>query len=101
MYLQGIIIGLASFLIIGIFHPIVIKCEYYFGKKIWPFFLIFGILFILMSIFINIQILSAIIAVIGFSCIWSIHEIFEQEQRVKKGWFPKRPDKTAGPKILK
>ncbi|NLO97651.1 MAG: DUF4491 family protein [Peptococcaceae bacterium] len=26
------------FLIIGLFHPIVIKSEYYVWKKIWPFF---------------------------------------------------------------
>lgn len=91
MNLYGIIIGLAAFLIIGVFHPIVIKSEYYLGKRIWPLFLIFGTLFIVMSIFIKNQVLSAIIAVTGFSCLWSIHEIFEQEQRVKKGWFPKNP----------
>ena len=28
---SGILIGLASFLLIGLFHPIVIKCEYYFS----------------------------------------------------------------------
>lgn len=33
---QGIIIGGMAFLIIGIFHPIVIKGEYYFSKKIRP-----------------------------------------------------------------
>lgn len=93
MYLQGIIIGLASFLIIGMFHPIVIKCEYYFGKKVWPVFLVFGIAFILISTFISMQILSAIVGVTGFSCLWSIHEILEQEQRVKKGWFPSNPKK--------
>ena len=30
---QGIIIGISAFLIIGIFHPIVVKGEYYFSKK--------------------------------------------------------------------
>lgn len=29
----GVIIGLATFLIIGLFHPIVIKAEYHFGKQ--------------------------------------------------------------------
>ena len=28
----GILIGLATFLIIGLFHPLVIKGEYYFGN---------------------------------------------------------------------
>ena len=29
----GILIGLATFLIIGLFHPLVIKGEYYFGTR--------------------------------------------------------------------
>lgn len=93
MNFQGIIIGLAAFIIIGLFHPIVIKGEYYLGKKIWPCFLIVGLLLIILSLYINTQILSSIIGVTGFSCLWSIHEIFEQEQRVKKGWFPKNDNK--------
>ena len=45
MQFNGLIIGVSVFLIIGIFHPIVIKAEYYFTKKIWPAFLIMGIIF--------------------------------------------------------
>lgn len=93
MYFQGVILGMVSFLIIGLFHPVVIKSEYYFGKRIWPIFLIGGLLFIVLSLFTKNNILSAIIGITGFSCLWSIHEIFEQEQRVKKGWFPKKPKK--------
>lgn len=91
---QGIIIGLAAFFIIGIFHPIVIKGEYYFGKKIWPAFLIAGIIFLILSVAIKGTVLSAIVGVIGFSSFWSIQEIFEQEERVKKGWFPKNPNRS-------
>lgn len=87
----GIVIGLIAFFIIGIFHPIVIKTEYYFGKKVWPVFLVVGIFCLLISIFINDKIISAIIGVLGFSSIWSIHELIEQEERVNKGWFPKNP----------
>jgi hypothetical protein len=87
----GIVIGLVSFLIIGIFHPIVIKGEYHFSKKIWPLFLISGVVFLgLAYVFNNNQLLSAILGITGFSCLWSIHEIIEQEERVKKGWFPKK-----------
>jgi len=32
-YFTGIIIAVSTFLIIGIFHPIVIKVEYYIFKK--------------------------------------------------------------------
>lgn len=91
MNFLGILIGLVAFLIIGIFHPIVIKTEYYFGKKVWPVFLIVGIICLLLSIFINDKIVSAIIGILGFSSLWSIHELIEQEERVNKGWFPKNP----------
>ena len=33
MYFNGIIIAVLTFLMIGVFHPIVIKCEYYFTCK--------------------------------------------------------------------
>ncbi len=36
---DALLLGAASFLIIGLFHPLVIKGEYYFGKGIWPWFL--------------------------------------------------------------
>lgn len=93
MNFEGIIIGIASFLIIGVFHPIVIKSEYYFTKKIWPLFLVLGIIFIIISVFIKSIVLSAIVGVTGFACLWSIHEIIEQEKRVSKGWFPGNPKK--------
>ena len=32
---------------------------------------------------------GALLGIVAFSCFWSIRELFEQEQRVKKGWFPK------------
>lgn len=93
MSFQGVIIGAMAFIIIGVFHPIVIKGEYYFGKKIWPLFVVAGVVLIGASLFITNNMLSAIVSVIGFSCLWSIHEIFEQEKRVKKGWFPSNPNR--------
>lgn len=92
MNIDGIIIGLISFLIIGIFHPIVIKGEYYFSKKIWPVFLIAGIIFLIISLYIENTILTATLGVTGFSCLWSIKELVEQEERVRKGWYPKNPN---------
>lgn len=91
MYTTGIIIGLFSFIIIGVFHPIVIKGEYYFTEKIWPIFLISGLVFLALSLFMESIIPSATLAILGFTCLWSIKEIKEQTVRVKKGWFPKNP----------
>ncbi len=91
--LSGLLIGIATFLIIGIFHPIVIKAEYFFGKKIWWVFLVVGLLSILASILVKNMILSIMLGVFAFSSLWSIGEIFEQEERVRKGWFPKNPNR--------
>ena len=91
MNLTGIIIGLATFLIIGVFHPIVIKAEYYFGTKCWWVFMLAGIIFGAISLIVNNLILSTILGVIAFSSFWSILELKEQKERVRKGWFPQGP----------
>lgn len=89
----GLVVGLATFFIIGMFHPIVIKAEYYFGKKCWWFFLLAGIVFAVFSLLVDNYVGSTILGVISFSCFWSILELFEQEKRVSKGWFPANPKK--------
>jgi uncharacterized membrane protein YuzA (DUF378 family) len=89
-----IIIGLASFVIIGLFHPLVIWTEYYLSHKAWPLFLILGIIFCAISIFCYVNmILNTIFALIGFSSLWSIGELKHQKRRVEKGWFPKNPNR--------
>lgn len=91
MYFEGIIIAVATFLIIGLFHPIVIKSEYYWGVKCWPFFALVGIGLLAISLFISNVLVASIIGVTGCSSLWSILEIFEQRERVRKGWFPMNP----------
>ncbi len=95
MNFQGILIGGAAFIIIGIFHPIVIKAEYYLGTQIWPVFLLVGVGFLVGSLFVENTVWAAILGVFGFSSLWSIREIFEQEERVRKGWFPQNPKRTS------
>ncbi|SHI16346.1 protein of unknown function [Sporobacter termitidis DSM 10068] len=91
MVFTGLIIGIAAFLIIGVFHPIIIKCEYYFTDKVWPVFLAIGIIAVAASCFVHLIIVSAILAIFGCTCLWSIIELKEQRERVKKGWFPANP----------
>lgn len=91
MYFSGIIIAISCFLIIGIFHPIVIKTEYYTGTKFWWIFLIVGIVCLLLALLIADSLCSAILGIFGASSLWSIKELFEQCDRVKKGWFPMNP----------
>ena len=90
---DGVLIGAATFLIIGLFHPIVIKAEYYLGVKCWWRFLIAGILGVFGSLFVGNSLLSTLLGVLSFSSFWSIKELFEQRERVRKGWFPKNPKK--------
>lgn len=100
MHFEGILIGVLTFLIIGLFHPIVIKTEYYFSKNVWPIFAIVGIIFMLLSVFTK-DTISIIFAVFGSCSFWSIKELYEQEERVKKGWFPANPKKRLNKKERK
>ena len=70
---DGLLIGIVTFLIIGLFHPVVVKAEYYWGTKCWWIFLVLGILGVIASLFIDSVFVS------------------EQEERVQKGWFPRNP----------
>ena len=38
---------------------------------------------------------SVLLGVTGFSCFWSVKELFDQRERVRKGWFPKRERKEG------
>ena len=91
----GVIIGIATFFIIGIFHPIVIKSEYYFGVRIWWIFMLMGIVATVVSLLCSDVVWSSLAAVWGASSFWSIGELFHQRERVRKGWFPKRPEKRS------
>ena len=96
MYFTGLIIGIATFLIIGLFHPLVIKGEYYFGVRIWWIFALMGIITIAASLMIENILWSTLLAVWGASSFWSIGELFEQRKRVERGWFPKRKKVSKG-----
>lgn len=91
MFFTGIIIAISTFLIIGMFHPIVIKTEYYTGTKYWWTFLLLGLMTLVAALFVENVIVSSILGVAGASFLWSIGELFEQKKRVEKGWFPMNP----------
>ena len=93
-HLLGLIIGISTFLIIGIFHPIVVKAEYYWGTRCWWIFLVTGITGIILSLLTDNVLFAALLGVFAFSSFWTIKELFEQEERVRKGWFPKNPKRT-------
>ncbi|MDD3108581.1 MAG: DUF4491 family protein [Alistipes sp.] len=94
-HLLGLVIGIATFLIIGLFHPIVVKAEYYWGTRCWWIFLVVGIGGIIGSLCTGNTLLAALLGVFAFSSLWTIKELFEQRERVRKGWFPSNPKRQA------
>ena len=93
MNFMGLIISVAVFLLIGVFHPIVIKCEYYFSDRCWPVFLAGGIISIIVSLMVENIVASCLLGALGCSLLWSIGELKEQRKRVERGWFPKNPNR--------
>lgn len=87
----GVIVGACTFLIIGLFHPLVIKGYYYLGLRARICFLIAGIVSLLLCLMVNGTIPSVLLGVTAFSCFWSIKEVNEQKKRVERGWFPGNP----------
>jgi hypothetical protein len=94
-HLTGLIIGVGTFLIIGIFHPIVIKAEYFFGVRCWFIFLLSGVVGVVGSVMAGNILVSALCGVFAFTSFWAIKELFEQKKRVEKGWFPRNPDRKT------
>ncbi len=90
MHFQGILVGFLTFLIIGLFHPLVIKGEYYIGQKACLIFAFAGIASAIGSMYSE-GLSSILLGVVSFSSFWSIIEVKEQKERVRKGWFPDNP----------
>ena len=84
---EGAIVGAAALLVIGAFHPLVIWCEYRFTQRIWPVFLITGLLCMLAALLLQ--------GLLSVGCLWSIRELKEQTKRVERGWFPKNPKRKS------
>lgn len=89
----GILHGFIAFVLIGAFHPLVIKGEYYLGRKCIGIFLVTGAIALFGSMATNHMTLSTFFGILSFCCFWSIKEVIEQEQRVKEGRFPQNPNR--------
>lgn len=93
MNFDGLVLAVASFIVIGLFHPIVIKAEYHFGTRCWPLFAFGGVGSIILALFASSTFISSFMGVLGCTFFWSILELYEQKKRVEKGWFPKNPNR--------
>lgn len=79
-HLLGLVIGIATFLIIGLFHPVVVKAEYYWGTGCWWIFLLLGIGGIVWSLCTDNVLVAALAGVFAFSSLWTIKEPFRAER---------------------
>lgn len=55
--------------------------------------MVLGLITLTVSLVVSNYIASVILGVLGITFLWSIIEIFEQRERVKKGWFPRNPNR--------
>ncbi|MBR1799354.1 MAG: DUF4491 family protein [Bacteroidales bacterium] len=92
--LEGLVVGFATFLCIGLFHPLVIKAEYYWGVGCWWLFALGGVVCCVLSLVVSNLIISVILGVVACSFFWSIGELFKQRKRVERGWFPRNPKRN-------
>ena len=90
--LDGLVAGIATWLVIWGTRYACIKGEYHFRRMFRYVFLVFGISGVLLALLIDNLVFSAISAIFGFANLWGIHEVVEQEERVNKGWYPRKPD---------
>ena len=90
----GIISGIAMIVLTGIFHPVVVKCEYYFSARVWPVFLVLGVVSLGVSAIAENAAVSSVAGILGAILLWCIRELKEQEKRVANGWFPKNPKRV-------
>ena len=91
---EGIPVALASLAIIAIYHPLVVKAEYYFSSRIWPAFALCGLLGLTASLFLH-GALAPVAAFWSATNLWCVVEVHAQARRVEKGWFPKNPRRVS------
>ena len=95
LYFTGIIIAFSTFFIIGLCHPLVIKMEYYFSARSWWCFAVMGVIALLDSLVMTNNYASIFLGVLSATNFWAISEIFEQRERVAKGWYPANPHRRS------
>jgi uncharacterized protein DUF4491 len=93
----GLLTGLATLLIIGLGFPLVIHGERIFGFLWWPYMMLIGIAFIVLSLLIRIDWLSVVIGILGATFVWGSTELKEQAVRAEIGWYPFNGNKLKPP----
>jgi hypothetical protein len=82
MQFAGIIVGIYTFIMIGVLHFAVVKIERVIGSHIWPWFIVLGLVFGVASVMVSDVLASALLGVSGFLLEWSGPELRKQKERV-------------------
>jgi hypothetical protein len=93
----GLLLGIATFLIIGLGFVWVIHGERYLGYLWWPYIMGLGFLLVLGSLFTASDWGSALLGAVGASLIWGSTELKKQAIRTELGWFPFSEKKIRPP----
>ena len=93
----GLMLGLATFFIIGLGFVWVIRVERFLGYLWWPYVMAAGALVTLGSLFVASDWGSALLGAFGASLIWGATELKDQAVRAELGWFPFHPKKIRPP----
>ena len=78
---EGVVLAAASLLIIAVYHPLVIKAEYWFGTRVWPLFAAAALICLSASACPR-GVVSPILAFLGATNLWSVVELKAQAKRV-------------------
>lgn len=93
----GLLIGIVTLLIIGLGFPLVIQGERRFGYLWWPYMMGMGFVTVIISLFISLNWLSAIVGILGATFVWGSTELKEQAVRAEIGWYPFNGKKILPP----
>lgn len=93
----GLTLGILTLLIIGLGFVWVIRGERYFGYLWWPYVMGFGIVLIVISLFVSSIWISALLGIFGASLVWGSTELKEQAVRAEIGWYPFNDKKILPP----
>jgi hypothetical protein len=93
----GILVGIATFFIIGLGFVWVIRGERYLGYLWWPYAMGLGIVCVIASLFIAADFGAALTGALGASLIWGSTELKEQAIRGELGWYPYHDRKRQPP----
>lgn len=94
----GLTLGLFAMLVIGLGFVWVIRFEYYVGAYRWRWVAAFGAAIIVISLFMPVFLVSAILGIAGGSIVWGALELPHQEERASHGLFKVHPERASRPR---